>query len=601
MAVTDTTAELTRRPWVIRCLGALIVCLGLYALAQNAAIFAHNAGLQPDAGRLGLFIGAAADPGWERVAHVDRDGAVARAGMKVGDEVKFAWADLPSKAFRAGEKVPVKVRSGGAERNLVLTAVPIRPGDVSSGSVRLTQIEFALSTILPVLFGLFIVARSRGRLLVLLLGLCLVGKGGGYLAETPFWFTTAAGVRAGISMGMLIGGFGALAGLAFLMTFGRHGGQRLSRADAGVLLAYAAYLTVTSWATVVSPGPLTGWTPVAGAVVSAVYVALAWTRCSPAARPRFLWLLVGVALLEMPPGLIVLAGKIAPAWQDAAPQGLLQLIVSSLIAPLVLAYAILRHRVLDLGFAINRTLVYAVVSAMLLAGFGLVEWGAEHLLPASVRESSVVIDALLAVAVFLAFHRVRDFAEHLIEGLFFRRWQEAEAGLRRFVREAAFVTRAPALAAGLCTALSRYVDGAGAALFLRAPDGNFALAAGGAPNGPETLNADDPALLAIRADPRTISPLPAPSALRAALIAPMLHRNEVTGVVLLEAKSSGADYRPDEIELIGWAARQVGLDLHALELEALQLRLAAVEAEKQRETAVLTARLEGLLAGRAIG
>src|SRR5262249_53738817 len=142
------------------------------------------------------------------------------------------------------------------------------------------------------------------------------------------------------------------------------------------------------------------------------YLAAAWFRCSPASRARFMLLLIGFALLQALPPLIKAIHAIFPP--ESAAQALLilpRLVFSSLLAPLVLAYAILRHRVLDLGFAINRTLVYGAVSAMLLAVFGLVEWAVEHFLPATVRETSVVIDALVALAVFLAFHRVRDFAE----------------------------------------------------------------------------------------------------------------------------------------------------------------------------------------------
>ena len=43
-------------------------------------------------------------------------------------------------------------------------------------------------------------------------------------------------------------------------------------------------------------------------------------------------------------------------------------------AMLILAYAILRHRVIDVGFAVNRALVFAVFTGLLLVSFGIVEW-----------------------------------------------------------------------------------------------------------------------------------------------------------------------------------------------------------------------------------
>ena len=68
-----------------------------------------------------------------------------------------------------------------------------------------------------------------------------------------------------------------------------------------------------------------------------------------------------------------------------------------------------------------------------------------------------------------------------------------------------------------------------------------------------------------------------------AVAAPMVNRNEVFGLAILGPKPSGQNYRPDEIELIGWATNQIGLDLHALEVE----RFAALAAELRQENATL--------------
>jgi len=74
----------------------------------------------------------------------------------------------------------------------------------------------------------------------------------------------------------------------------------------------------------------------------------------------------------------------------------------------------------------------------------------------------------------------------------------------------------------------------------------------------------------------------------------MINRHEVNGFVLLGAKPDGLDYRPDEIELIAWAAHQVGLDIHALKVEELE----ADDQRKSEEIARLNAKIEGLMASR---
>jgi len=95
----------------------------------------------------------------------------------------------------------------------------------------------------------------------------------------------------------------------------------------------------------------------------------------------------------------------------------------------------------------------------------------------------------------------------------------------------------------------------------------------------ELIEIDDPLLVALRADPKPLEPGETQSSLPAALAAPMLHRNEVIGIVLLGRKPHGLSYRPDEIELIGWATQQVGLDLHALKVEQLEAAVAALRQE----------------------
>lgn len=50
----------------------------------------------------------------------------------------------------------------------------------------------------------------------------------------------------------------------------------------------------------------------------------------------------------------------------------------------------------------------------------------------------------------------------------------------------------------------------------------------------------------------------------------MVHRADVTGFMALGRKPSGSAWRPDEIELLGWASHHIGLDLYALKVEHLE-------------------------------
>ena len=165
----------------------------------------------------------------------------------------------------------------------------------------------------------------------------------------------------------------------------------------------------------------------------------------------------------------------------------------------------------------------------------------------------------------LLFHRIRDFVEQVIERLFFRNWHRNEAALKRFVGSAAHVEKPTALAAQFVAELGHFSGGAAAALYVRRPEGDYASAAGA------TIDADDPALAAMRAEQAHIVPAEVGSTTPAALALPMMHQAALAGFVLLGPKPTGEDYRPDEIEVVGWATQQVGLDLQAIRVRELEL------------------------------
>ncbi|QTC90029.1 hypothetical protein [Brevundimonas goettingensis] len=243
-------------------------------------------------------------------------------------------------------------------------------------------------------------------------------------------------------------------------------------------------------------------------------------------------------------------------------------------------YASLRHKIVDLGFAVNRTLVYGVLSTVLLFGFWFCEWGLEDIIPAETREANILISAGIAFAIFLAFHHIRDWVEKAIEHLFFRAWRDNEARLKRFLKDAAFINRAEALKEAAVTEFRRFAGGTEAALY-RVEPAAATLSAGAVTGLPPSLNADAPALVRLRADREPLDGALA-EGLGAALILPIVQRSEVIGLFALGPKPSGEVFRPDERVLLAEAAHRIGLDLHLLEVERLE-----IEAVEQRRRADL--------------
>ncbi|MEI9903637.1 MAG: hypothetical protein WDN06_06370 [Asticcacaulis sp.] len=305
-----------------------------------------------------------------------------------------------------------------------------------------------------------------------------------------------------------------------------------------------------------------------GFLLTAAILFSGWRRSEGESRTRYGFMLVAIVLTIMLEVIGTSINMTGNDWSLKNPQ-VAALIVCGISGPLVFAYAVLRHRVIDLGFAVNRTLVYGVVSFVVLLLFGLAEWGIEKVIPHAYAEANQFISAGIALCIFLVFHRMRDFIEHHVEKLFFRHWHEKEAALKTFVREAGFMLKSAPLIAAFIPALRAFSDGADTALYLADEAGGFRRTAGGLAGVPEMLDDDDPFMVTLRADRAAARPK---GASVIALALPMIHRTEVTGVVLMGGKQSGFDYRPDEKELLAWAAHQIGLDLHALKIERLETR-----------------------------
>lgn len=250
----------------------------------------------------------------------------------------------------------------------------------------------------------------------------------------------------------------------------------------------------------------------------------------------------------------------------------------------VFLYAMLRHRVVDLGFAVNRTLIYGILSTTLLLVFFFLEWGAEQIVPAGMREANILMSAGIAFGLFVVFHRVRDWVEKGVEALFFRSWRDNDARLSRFLKDAAYVTRAEALTQAALAEFARYTGGAPIGVYGVDGDGSARLQSG---HGlPARVEADHAVMVRLRADREALHD-DLPETLGAVLVLPMILRTEVRGFILIGAKPSGEDYRPDEREALSAAAHRIGMDLHALEIDRLEAEVnrLAVRAPARRRAA----------------
>lgn len=585
--------------WQLLLLIAVLAVLIVNRMTTLVDSAAYRAGLF---GEVAMSAGRAIpDPnapvGFGKMIEVDPDGAFAKAGIRNGD---FARTD-PSYRYLlrpvVGDTVNVTLVRGGveSERQIMIEPAPAGYEQKQSDGLRVVT---ALTAVISMLVGCFVLWRGWNNISAMLLGASLVaiGRGG---ALVPPW---ASDLGLAAPMWWLILVF--FAAVAMLIPFA----FRMFEQQAGALPRWhwrlfiiwftwcLISLTIYTWdrlwlTNYISWAGGAGYAPLLMSISIAVaiaYLAAAWRWSSAAERNRIALIVFALSAY--------LFAALLNAW-DSMRSGTMfgtgsslglfyfNAVMQGLVAPGLLAYAVLRHKLFDLGFAVNRTLVYGTVSAVLLVGIGLTEYAVKSLVPKVWTQGSVFISAGIAVGVFLIFHRIHHSVEHAIERLFFRKWQVNEAALKRFVAAAGHVEQPEALAGHFTTELARFTGGAAVALYTRTAEGHYASASG------ETVSADDLTLAAMRAELGPIVPAEIGSSLDAALALPMMHQAALAGFILLGPKPTAEDYRPDEIEVLGWATHQIGLDIQAIRVRELE--------QTTIKMAVQIQTLNGVLASQA--
>ena len=315
-----------------------------------------------------------------------------------------------------------------------------------------------------------------------------------------------------------------------------------------------------------------------------------WQRAVGVRRTRLAWLglCLGVELLAW---VLTQANVLA-----GMPVGLslIQLITSvmQLLAAVGLAYALLRHHVFGVGFALNRLLSWGITVGGLLASVALL-----HLLfmqlfgpgDGGKAQASVLLTATSAALMALALPRAHALTERAVLSLVYPAWIAHASRLRQAVDGAAKLTGRQTLLNHYMDALAHFADGAGVAIYRsEGSAGQFLKLADTVPGAPEQWQlgpADLHRVLAQR--------LPAVLAATAGddgLVLPTTHRDQLTGFVLLAAKPGLASYRADEVQAIRHAVAMLQQDLleQAVRSQArlLEDKLAAeAEARSQAEAA----------------
>jgi len=276
---------------------------------------------------------------------------------------------------------------------------------------------------------------------------------------------------------------------------------------------------------------------------------------------------------------IITAPMLGSAELQAATQ------IADIALPLALAYAILRHRVLDVGFALNRTVVYAALTTVVVVAVSLVDWVAGKLIGET--RLALAAEAAVTIALGVALNAMHERIGRFVERVLFRARHTAERRLRNGIEALAFAASDAAIERALTDEVAAVLGLRSTALFRLDEETNRfrCVRATGWPEAVATI--DEDALLVrtlrLRERPFHLADFAiAESLLPAGPAAPMLavpvaDRHALRGFVLFGALSDGTAPDPELVDLLGQLGTAAAAASAYVDARAARSRLADIE------------------------
>jgi hypothetical protein len=221
--------------------------------------------------------------------------------------------------------------------------------------------------------------------------------------------------------------------------------------------------------------------------------------------------------------------------------------VTGFITPVVLTYVALIRRILDIGFALNRALVFSAVSLVFVGAFLVVEWALGEWLSSASHTTNLVVGAAIALVLGLSVRSIHKRIDQFLDTVFFRKRHEDEYAIRAFGHEAAYITDAGLLLARAKAMLEEHADATGVAVLLDDGHGSY----GG-------TSENDAAIVSLKTWRKSVDLHTIDTTLQGEFAYPMVARGHLVGAIVLGPKRSGDPYAPDESDAILHLAHGVG-------------------------------------------
>jgi hypothetical protein len=188
-------------------------------------------------------------------------------------------------------------------------------------------------------------------------------------------------------------------------------------------------------------------------------------------RARLRWVLLGMvaALGGMVAatifGLAPRLASVAVSSEAYTASRWLTALCTGILFPIALGMAVLRERVVDIQFAVSRTVLYGTVSSLVLVTLAALHWLLGKLIEQT--HLAIGIEGIAAVGLGLVLHRVTAATNRLVDRGLFRRRYAAEERLQEMMAALPFTSQFRAIGEALVTEPARELDLASAAVFYR--------------------------------------------------------------------------------------------------------------------------------------
>lgn len=246
------------------------------------------------------------------------------------------------------------------------------------------------------------------------------------------------------------------------------------------------------------------------------------------------------------------------------------------VIPFGLAYVILRHRVIDVGFVINRAVVYTLVSIIVVGIFVVVETLLAKYVENTSHVTSVAVQLAVALALGFSIRYVHARVDRIVDTALFRDRHLAEQAIHDFAHDASYITDASVLLTRCITTVEKNAHARGVGIWVA--EGTSYRAVASTFSTAPVADENDAAIVAMRARRVNVHVRDCDSLLPGALAFPMIVRGELVGILICGPKTDDETYAPDEQAALASLATSVGHALDAIEIRELRRRLEALSA-----------------------